>query len=220
MRTCKPSEFIRRWPGSLGPVALPEPGPKLSEDCRRLLTEFGLPRELTIYCYNDITLRFCGSANPLASIWQRDLEWGYKLMAQGHRPGEMPGEWSRFWHLADQEYVQGGGWVCVEEGTGRLVVIDLDLREPVYLLNSSVHNFYTTLGHFLEWSEKTDGSPAETVRLRDALRRQRCIPPEELEPFWMNFIDATLDDDSMNFVVALGPKDAERGATADGGPLR
>jgi hypothetical protein len=181
-----------------------------------LLTDFGLPRELTIYCYNDITLRFSGSAAPLTFIWQRDLKRGYKLMAQGHRPGEMPGEWSRFWHLADQEYVQGGGWVCVEEGTGRLVVIDLNLREPVYLLNSSVRNFYTTLAHFLEWSEKTGGSPAETVRLREALRRQHCIPPEDLEPFWMNFIDATLDGDPMNLVVALDLNHAEPGAVADG----
>ena len=208
MRTCTPSEFIRRWPGSLRPLALPEPGPKLPEDCRRLLTEFGLPRELTICCYNDITLRFSDSATPLATIWRQDLKRGYKLMAQGHRPGEMPGERSRFWHLADQEYVQGGGWVCVEEGTGRLVVIDLNLRESVYLLNSSVRNFYTTLAHFLEWSEETGGSPAETVRLRDALRGQHCIPPEELEPFWMNFIDATLDGDPMNLLVVLG-KDAE-----------
>jgi hypothetical protein len=175
-----------------------------------LLADFGLPRELTIYCYNDITLRFSGSATPLGAIWERDLKRGYKM-------GDMPAEWTRFWHLSDQEYVQGGGWVCVEEITGRLFVIDLDLPEPIYLLNSSVRNFYTTLAHFLEWSEKTGGSPAETVRLRDALRRQGCVPPEELEPFWMNFIDATLDGDPINLVVALGPKSAEQGAAADGG---
>jgi hypothetical protein len=72
-----------------------------------LLTEFGLPRELPIYCYNDITLRFSGSATPLAAFWDRNLNRGYKM-------GEMPGEWSRFWHLADQEYLQGGGWVCLD----------------------------------------------------------------------------------------------------------
>jgi hypothetical protein len=97
-----------------------------------------------------------------------------------------------------------GGWICVEEITGRLVVIDLDLPDPIYLLNSSVRNFYTTLAHFLAWSEKTAGSPAETIRLRDSLRQQDCIPPEELEPFWMNFIDATLDGDSINLAVSLG----------------
>jgi len=164
-----------------------------------LLTNFGLPCELTIYCYNDITLKFTASATPLAAIWDRDLKRDYKM-------GVMPGEWTRFWHLADQEYLQGGGWVCVEEVTGRLVVIDLDSTEPIYLLNSSVRNFYTTLAHFLEWSEKTGGSPAETIHLRDALRRQDCIPAEELEPFWMNFIDATLDGDPINLVVSLGPK--------------
>ena len=205
MRTCTPSEFVRRWPGSLRPIAFPEPEPTLPDDCRRLLTEFGLPRELTIYCYNDITLWFSGSATPLASIWDRDLKLGFKM-------GTMPAGWTRFWHLADQEYVQGGGWVCIEKTTGRLVVIDLDLREPIYLLNSSVGNFYTTLAHFLDWSVRTGGSPTETVRLRDSLRRQHCIPPEELEPFWMNIIDATLDSGPMNLVVALGPKAAEPGA--------
>jgi hypothetical protein len=165
---------------------------------------------LTINCYNDITLMFSGTATPLAAIWERDLR-------RGHKMGEIPGEWSRFWHLADQEYLQGGGWICVEEETGRLLVIDLDLPEPTYLLNSGVRNFYTTLAHFLEWSERTGGSPAATVRLRDGLRGQDCVPPDELEPFWMNFIDATLDGDPKNLVVAVGPKDAEPGAAADSG---
>lgn len=201
MRTCAPSEFVARWSGSLHPVAFPYPAPVLPEECRRLLTEFGLPRELTIYCYNDITLKFNGSATPLAAIWERDLERGYKM-------GEMPSEWSRFWHLADQEYLQGGGWICVEEGTGRLVVIDLDQRDPIYLLNSSLRNFYTTLAYFLEWSETTDGGTAETIRLRDALRHQDCLPPDELEPFWMNFIDATLDGDPQRLAVSLSAKNA------------
>jgi hypothetical protein len=167
-----------------------------------LLAEFGLPGQLTIYCYNDITLRFSGSATRLAEIWARDLNRGYQM-------GDMPGEWTRFWHLADQEYVEGGGWVCIEETTGRLVVIDMDLPDPIYLLNSSVRSFYTTLAHFLDWTEKTGGSPAETIRLRDALRLQDCIPPKELEPFWMNFIDATLDGDPMNLTVRFGPQSAE-----------
>jgi hypothetical protein len=161
-----------------------------------LLTDFGLPRELTIYCYNDITLRFSGSATPLAAVWERDLKRGYKL-------GDMPDEWTRFWHLADQEYLQGGGWICIEETTGRLVVIDLDLPDPIYLLNSSVRNFYTTLAHFLDWSEKTGGSLAATILLRDELRKQDCIPPEELKPFWMKFIDATLDGDPVNLTVTV-----------------
>jgi hypothetical protein len=175
------------------------PPPALPDDCWRLLTEFGLPRELTIYCYNDITLEFTGVATPFGAIWDRDLKRGYKM-------GEMPAEWNRFLHLADEEYVQGGGWLCVEEITGRLFVIDTDCRDPLILLNSSVRNFYTTLAHFLDWTERTDGSPAETAILRDALLSQDCIPVEELEPFWMNFIYATLDGDPIRLAVELGPK--------------
>lgn len=48
----------------------------LPEDCRRSLTEFGLPRELRIYCYNDITLTFSGTATALAAIWDLDLKRG------------------------------------------------------------------------------------------------------------------------------------------------
>jgi hypothetical protein len=206
MHTCSPSEFVARWPGSLHPVALPDPSPVLPEDCLRCLTEFGLPGELTICCYNDITLRFNGTATPLATIWDRDLKRGLILIASLSKPGEMPRDWTRFWHLADQEYVQGGGWLCVEERTGRLVVIDLDQRDPIYLLNSSVRNFYTILAHLLEWSEMTGGGLAETTCLRDALRRQECIPPEEMEPFWMNIIDATLDSDPMMLAVSLSAK--------------
>ncbi|MCC7420868.1 MAG: SUKH-4 family immunity protein [Planctomycetaceae bacterium] len=161
--------------------------------------EFGLPRTVTIACYNDITLTFSGTVTPLSTIWNRDLHRGFRGL------GEMPREWSRFWHLADQEYLQGGGWICVEESSGRLVVIDLDLPTPIYLLNTNLRNFYTTLAHFLEWSERTGGSPAATIRLRDNLLQQDVIPPEELEPFWMNLIDATLDGDPINLTVALDP---------------
>jgi hypothetical protein len=208
MRTCSPSEFLGRWPGSLRPIVFPEPPPALPDDCRRLLAEFGLPGELTIYCYNDITLEFTGRATPFATIWDRDLKRGYKM-------GDMPGEWTRFWHLADEEYVQGGGWLCIEEVTGRLVVIDTnsctDYRDAVILLNSSVRSFYTTLAYFLDWSEKTSGSPAETAALRDALIRQQCIPVAELDPFWMNFIHANLDyvmDGHPKLAVSVLPKNA------------
>lgn len=209
MRVLTPAEFLTRWPGSLRPITLPHTEPRLPKGCRRLLTEFGLPRVLTIHCYNDITLTFSGTVTPLSTIWARDLSRGYRM-------GEMPGEWSRFWHLADQEYLQGGGWICIEEETGRLLVIDLDLPEPIYLLNSGVRNFYTTLAHFLEWSERTGGSPAATVRLRDDLRREDDVLREELEPFWMNIIDATLGGDPKNLFIAVGPHDHGLGAAADG----
>lgn len=116
----------------------------------------------------------------------------------------MPPEWGRFWHLGDQEYLQGGGWICIEEETGRLVVIDLDQSTQIYLLNSGVQNFYTTVAHFLEWSERTGGSPAATICLRDELRIQQCVSVEELESFWLNIVEANLDGDSINLVVSLG----------------
>ncbi len=201
MRTCSPSDFVSRFPGSLRPVVFAQPPPALPDDCRQMLTRFGLPRQLTIYCYNDTTLTFTGSATPLAAIWERDLKRGYKM-------GEMPSVWTRFWHLADEEYTQGGGWVCVEEITGRLVVIDLDLPDPIYLLNSGVFNFYTTLAYLLVWSEKTDGSWPEMLGLRNALLKQHCIPAEELEPFWLDFINGTLDSDCERLAFTLGPKNS------------
>lgn len=201
MRVCPPAEFAKRWAGALCPIAIPDPRPALPDDCVRSLTEFGLPRKLTIYCYNDITLDFTGSLTPLAKIWGRDLQRGYKM-------GDMPEEWHRFWHIADQHATQCGGWICLEETTGRLVVIDLDHPVPVYLLNASIRSFYTTLAYFLDWSEITTGSPEETACLRDALLGQDCIPPDELEEFWMNFIYATLDGDPINLAVRLGLRDA------------
>jgi hypothetical protein len=197
MRPCIPAEFVSRWPDSLRPVVFPQPPPELPDDCGQLLTTFGLPYKLTIHCYNDTTLTFTGSATPLADIWERDLKRGYKM-------GEMPSEWTRFWHLADEDYEQGGGWACVEEITGRFVVIDLDLPDPIYLLNSSVRNLYTTLAYLLAWSEKTDGSWPEMLGLRNALLKQRSIPAEELVPFWLNFIDGTLDSDCERLAFTLG----------------
>lgn len=199
MRICSPSEFARRWPGALRPFTLPHPAPALPDGCADLLTEFGLPSDLTIYCHNDITLSFGSTLTSLAAIWDRDLKRGYQM-------GDMPKEWHRFWHVADQAYLQGGGWICIEDTTGKLVVIDLDLPEPIYLLSSSIRTFYTTLAHFLNWSENHDGTPEETAILRDELLRQECVSPDELQEFWMNFIYATLDGDPKNLSVRLGPK--------------
>ncbi|MBS0204057.1 MAG: SUKH-4 family immunity protein [Planctomycetes bacterium] len=196
MHTYTPSEFQSRWPGALRPITLPTPPPALPDDCTRLLTELGLPRELAIYCNNDTTLRFSGSLTPLAVIWDRDLQRNYKM-------GDMPEGWNCFWHIADQEYLQGGGWICIEEISGRMVVIDLDQTDPIYSINSSVANFVTTLAHFLDWSENSGGSPEETIILRDGLLSQNCIPPDELEGFWMNFIYSTLDSDPINLSVCL-----------------
>jgi hypothetical protein len=101
------------------------------------------------------------------------------------------------------EYVQGGGWVCVEEHSGRLVVINLDQRDAITLFHSSVSDFYSILAHLLAWSEKTDGSRNDLIRLRDGLRRQTVIPQDDLESYWLNAIDATLDEESRRFGVAL-----------------
>lgn len=195
MNICSPSEFVDRWPGVLRPIAFPDPLPELPDDCKQTLIKFGLPRELTIHCYNDITIKFSGEAKPLAVIWERDLKRSFKM-------GQMPSNWMDLWHLADQEYTQGGGWICIESVTGRLLIVDLDLPKPVYLLNSSVTNFYTTLSYFLDWSTKSDRGLAQISLLRKALYRQKCIPLSELEPFWMNFIDAAHGGDPMELEIS------------------
>lgn len=128
MRTCTAAEFVRRWPDRLHAIVVP-PELALPESSRNLLTQFGLPSKLTIVCYNDTTWTFSGQATPLATIWARGLERGQML-------DDIPEGWDRFWHLADEEYCQGGGWVCIEAITGRLVVIDLDAPQEIYLVSS------------------------------------------------------------------------------------
>ncbi|MDB5391805.1 MAG: hypothetical protein JWM11_7451 [Planctomycetaceae bacterium] len=166
-------------------------GRQLSHACR--LRPSARNYNLLLQRYN---ATFTGSVTPLSEIWTRDLQRGYKM-------GLMPNEWSCFWHLADHEYCQGGGWICIDEANGRLLVIDPDLRTPIYLLNSSVGNFFTTLAYLLEWTSQTDGGPAEIRHLRDALLQQDCIPIEELVPFWMNIIDATLDSAPQTLSVCV-----------------
>ena len=196
-----PIEFVKRWPGSLHPITMPAASPSLPDRCTQLLTEFGLPRIVTISCYNDITLKFTGTLTPLSVAWNRDLQNGYKI-------GEFPKEWNCYWHIGDQEYLQGDGWICIEENTSRLVVIDLDQPDPIYLLNANLDNFYAVLAHLLDWSETSEGSFEDTEILRDQLRSQNNIPLDELEGFWMNFIDATLDRrDPITLAVQLRTKE-------------
>jgi len=52
-------------------------------------------------------------------------------------------------------------------------------------------------------SQKKGGNPEETRLLREDLRNQEAFLYSELIPFWMNFIDAALDGDPINFTLSL-----------------
>ena len=188
--------FLERWKGVLRPVNFPDPAPSLPQEATEFLTSFGLPAKVLIRCYNDITIDFFREAIPLATIWEADRERGFNW-------GSMPSEWTCYWHLGEVEYLQGGGWFCIEEVTGRLVVIDLDSSDPIYGVNASVGNFYAILGAFLDWSEEMSGEVEAISDLRDFLSQQTSVTFEELEPFWINIIDATLDQRAGMLSVTL-----------------
>ena len=196
MISYSPSKFLSRWPSSLQPVSFPDPAPELPSECFTQLSQYGLPKAVVIQCNNSIRLRFTGIAFPLATAWNEDVERGYKL-------GNMPADWSRFWHLGEEEYLQGGGWICIEEKTGRLVIIDLDQEDPIYDINSSLTNFYTTLALFLDWSETTESSVSSIRKLIDTLEQQQIIPNDELSYFWLDFLDSTLDSSMDRVKVSL-----------------
>ena len=74
MRACPPDEFINRWPRALRPIALPAQPPPLADDCRWMLTTFGLPWEIQIHGYCDTTLSSDCRATPLAVVWNGEYE--------------------------------------------------------------------------------------------------------------------------------------------------
>ncbi|WP_459554476.1 SUKH-4 family immunity protein [Lacunimicrobium album] len=187
MQSCSPIEFASRWQCEARPFTFPVSLPLLPDNCISILREYGLPREVSIRCYNDISLKFHQTLTPLELIWSRHIDLGCKL-------GKMPSEWKRFWHVGDTEYLQGGAWICLEESTGRIFAIDLDLPEPVYLVNSSVANLYTTLNALLLWTKESTGDHNAMMRLRADLKQQDCIPPDELNAFWLNNIEASVDN--------------------------
>ncbi|MDX2107515.1 MAG: hypothetical protein SFY67_14030 [Candidatus Melainabacteria bacterium] len=195
-------EWTKRW----HPVILPQSPPALPRDCELVLLNLGFPQVVEIRCYNDITLEFSGKLTKLSDIWQRDTDTGLKL-------GTMPKDWNRFWHVADQKYLQGGGWICIEEKTGKLFVIDLDLSEPVFLLCSSVQNLYRLLLHANLWTENTDGNSNAIKKLRRELLSLTNFSSKELGPFWINIIDATLDQESPHLAFTVREGKNERLST-------
>lgn len=188
MKPISAAEFQLRWP-VLRPIDVPvalrdTPGIDL-------LSGFGLPSRFVIHCYNDIEVKL-GLCQPLELIWQRDTDAGYML-------GEFMPAFSAYYFLADVSYLQGHAWLCIEQGSGRLIVVDLDASGSAYLCCANVPNFYTILGYFLEHPAE----PAEQQALLDSLLAQDGIPAAELEPFWLNVLVATMDGDDEPFYISI-----------------
>jgi hypothetical protein len=83
------------------------------------------------------------------------------------------------------------------------VIIDLDSADPICPVNVSVQHFYSTLAYFLDWTEEMTGGASSLQILREALLRQDRVPAQELEPFWLNLLDATMDRDLEELAVVM-----------------
>lgn len=105
----------------------------------------------------------------------------------------MPQEWDRFWHLGEVEYIQSQAWSCIEEVTGRVVSIDVEIDDPVSPINSSILHFMSCLKTIRDWSQETGGSMEELAELMGALETE--VKDNDAEEYWLPYLEYEQDSE-------------------------
>jgi hypothetical protein len=184
-----PDEFARAWGADalVRPPAASVPG-SIPSDGRAFLVNAGLPA--LIRCFGGSTeskITFCRLASGLSP-----------LLAERTVGPPLPREWARYWVLGDEFFCNGGTWWCLQEGTGRVDRIDIELAEPVEFANTSAAHFASAVLAALVWSRRVsrsaEGWPSEVNRFE---RELALIDPAGMESrrnFWPVYLDSVREE--------------------------
>ena len=113
----------------------------------------------------------------------------------------MPHDWARFWRLGDITYTQAAAWLCIEEVTGCIYAVDVNIDDSVYLVSRSVINLASSLLHWSRWYAATDGAIASINELRQLFVDDTGITPDEFDAFWGALLESECDTGIERFTV-------------------
>jgi hypothetical protein len=142
----------------------------------------GVPRAFVLTTSEHVRFEFLPTAVNLATAWDLDMQ-DYSF----------PAGWGRFWRIGDITYTQAAAWLCVEELTGRVVAIDVDIDDPVYLVNGSVEAMVRCMKAVRDWAAPAGGSLARAGRLEDAIARDPALADGEADHFWQPLVASAVD---------------------------
>ena len=186
-----PFEVAREWGGLLRPIEFAAPKPMLPASTVSFLHYAGVPTRFEVTTYQPIRFTFSAAARNLAGVWPAQMpDWSF------------PVGWGRFWQIGDITYGQADAWLCIEELTGRVVAVDVDIDDPVYLVNGSVERLVRCLRVMHDWSRPGDGSLAGISALTAALSGDPALPGGEAGHYWLPLIAEAVESGCDRLVVS------------------
>src|SRR5688572_11686561 len=181
------------WPGSLAKIDFEPPKPVLPSGTITYLYFAGLPRSFQITGSQLVTFQMLSTAVHLGKTWNNVME---------DKDLSMPFDWARFWRIGDITYTQASAWLCIEEVTGSIYAIDVDVDDPVYLVNHSLANLVSSMLHWIQWCERTGGKVATINELVLAFTSDPTFRHGEFEAYWKLHIDSEAESGIDRFTVS------------------
>ena len=184
-------EIANAWPGTLAKIDFIAPKPLLPSATISFLHAAGLPRTFTMHGSQVMTFTTLATAQPLSAMWnERIRDW------------LMPVDWARYWRIGDIAYTQASAWLCVEEVTGRVCAIDIDIDDSVYPVNESLTTLASSMLHWVRWYESSGGAVGSLDALRQAFAQDVTFKPNEYASFWGMLIYAEAESGIERLTVA------------------
>ena len=168
-----PINFQEQWGQPLRKVVF-EPRPMLPDETTSFFHFAGLPESVTV---GSSRFRFVTTARKLSDVWRKEFDARLS----------MPHDWNRFWHLGEVEFIQSTAWVCIEELTGRIVMIDVEVSEPITDINSSILLLMTSLKVMLDWHRETGGRMETLKKLTGTLETE--VQDNDAEEYWLPYLE-------------------------------
>jgi hypothetical protein len=185
-------EVAREWGGRLRPVVFTTPKLLLPASTISFLHYAGVPTRFEIDAHQRVRFDFLTTTVNLAAVWGDSMP-DYSF----------PVGWGRLWRIGDITYTQAAAWLCVEELTGRVVAVDVDIDDPLYPVNGSVEAMVRCMRVLIDWSRSTDGSLAQAAALRSALAAAPGLAAGEAEHFWLPLVEEAVESGCDRFGVSF-----------------
>ncbi len=174
-----PFEVAREWDGRLRPIAFPIPKPLLPSSTVTFLHYAGVPTQFELAAQQRVRFEFMTTAANLAGVWARAMP-DYSF----------PVGWGRLWQIGEIAYTQAAAWLCIEELTGRVVAVDVDVNDPLYFVNESVAGMVRCMRLVYDWAHSSGRSPARAASLASALAHDPALLAGEAAHYWLPMVKA------------------------------
>lgn len=194
-----PETFAAAW-GAEHLVRLPASDPardRILLDTFRFLANAGLPRRMVLSgLFPEWEISFETLASRLVPILEAVECLGDPETAWP--PEDVPGGgWENYFLLGEENFGVGDAVYCLHGPTGHVLRLDVEIPEPISLVNTSVARLAGSLLVLREWSRscrRGEGEwPAELQRLEEELREADPAAMED-EAGWFGLV-ATLRDE-------------------------